>query len=65
MNKKQLQSCISIFTILIIALLGTTYLTFAQNSRPDIQWMRGGHTLDVTSMDYSPDGQLFGSNRRQ
>src|SRR6266511_311083 len=37
--------------LLLPALADTT-------GRPDVIWMRGGHTADVRSMDYSSDGQL-------
>jgi WD40 repeat protein len=51
-------SCLLPITILVLVLLP---LETRMQSRADIIWMRGGHTLDVRSMDYSPDGQLFAS----
>jgi WD40 repeat protein len=50
---------ISPFSILILIIF-TSFSGLGQ-TRPDILWMRGGHSRDVSSMDYSPDGQLFAS----
>jgi|FaiFalDrversion3_1042247.scaffolds.fasta_scaffold03190_3 WD40 repeat protein len=47
----------------LFALLGTLLLVqnvFAQG-RPDIAWMRGGHTSFVRSVAFSPDSRLLAS----